>query len=92
MTNTSDTRIPIFRQVTASHPVWKLARHRTRVSVKGDNGDVGTRLAVAGFDISGTVGSGVGRGWWGEVYVSEVLQNGASDTIVLWIQWGKAVV
>ncbi|KAF0301730.1 Nodal modulator 2 [Amphibalanus amphitrite] len=45
-------------EVTASHPVWKLARHRTQVSVRGDNGDVGTQLAVAGFDVSGKVVSG----------------------------------
>ncbi|XP_043236772.1 nodal modulator 1-like [Amphibalanus amphitrite] len=45
-------------EVTASHPVWKLARHRTQVSVRGDNGDVGTQLAVAGFDVSGMVVSG----------------------------------
>ncbi|XP_037076289.1 nodal modulator 2-like [Pollicipes pollicipes] len=42
-------------EVTASHPVWRLARGRTSVSVRGDNGDVGQQLAVAGFDLSGQV-------------------------------------
>ncbi|XP_071441095.1 BOS complex subunit NOMO1 [Hetaerina americana] len=44
--------------LSASHPKWVLSRSRAPVSVIGDNGDSGTSLAVAGYEVKGRVLAG----------------------------------
>ncbi|KAG8238421.1 hypothetical protein J437_LFUL002878, partial [Ladona fulva] len=44
--------------LSASHPKWKLSRPHAPVSVIGDNGDSGSALAVAGYEVKGRVLAG----------------------------------
>lgn len=44
--------------LSASHPKWVLSRSRAPVSVIGDNGDSGSSLTVAGYEVKGRVLAG----------------------------------